>query len=82
LVIPANFRVFLKPPFDQHFGYEVSFGCHGSQVFRIVKTVWIDDLTKAYSAFVSTDSDHKAGHKFARAVFGADEKTEYAEGFD
>jgi hypothetical protein len=82
MVNAVDFRVYLKPPFEQHFPYEISFGCDGSQVFRIVKTVSVDDLTNAYSVFMGTDRGRGAGYKFARAVFGADEKTEYAEGFD
>jgi hypothetical protein len=79
----ADFRVFPKPPFDRQFWYEISFGCEGSQVSRIVKAASTDDLTNGYSAFLDTDRGHEAGHKFARAVFGADEMTEdYAEGFE
>jgi hypothetical protein len=83
MVIPADFRVYLGPPFDRQFVYEISFGCLGSPVFRIVKTVSMDDLTNAYSTFLSTDRGRDAGHKFAMAVFGVDEGTEeYSEGFD
>jgi hypothetical protein len=80
MFIPADFRIFLKPPFDRHLWYEISFGCESSQVSRIVKTVSIDDITNAYAVFLGTDRGHEAGYQFARAVFGADDKTEeYAE---
>jgi hypothetical protein len=53
MVIPVQFRAFLGAPFDKPFWYEISFGCEGSQVSRIVRTVSIDDLKNAYSAFLT-----------------------------
>jgi hypothetical protein len=82
MAIPVQFRAFLAAPFDKPLWYEISFGCEGSQVFRIVRTVSIDDLRSAYSAFVSSVSGHEAGQGLARAVFGADAETEYRRGFD
>src|SRR5579862_525697 len=81
MVNAVNFRLFLKPPFDKRLWYEISFGCEGSQVSRMVKTVSTDDLWNAYSAFLSSDQGHQDGHVLARIVFGADDETQYAEGF-
>jgi len=63
MFIPADFRIFLKPPFDRHLWYEISFGCESSQVSRIVKTVSIDDITNAYAVFLGTDRGHEAGSR-------------------
>jgi hypothetical protein len=82
MVIPVQFKVFLGAPFDQPLWYEISFGCEGSQVLRIVRTVSIDDLKGAYSTFVSYGSGHEAGQELARAVFGAGEGAEYVDGLD
>jgi hypothetical protein len=83
MVIPVDFRMFLKPPFEQRLWFEISFGCEGSQLSRLVKAISIDDLKVAYSSFVGSDGGREARHKLARAVFGADEGTEeYAEAFD
>jgi hypothetical protein len=82
MVIPVQFRAFLGAPFDKPFWYEISFGCEGSQVSRIVRTVSIDDLKNAYSAFLSSGSGHEAGQGLARAVFGADAEPEYRRDFD
>jgi hypothetical protein len=78
----VRFNLFLRPPFEEHFWYELSFGCEGSQVFRIVRTTSIDDIASAYSAFTASDRGSAPGHLLARSVFGVDVQTEYKEGFE
>jgi hypothetical protein len=82
MVNPVDFQVFLRPPFDQRFWFEISFGCESSQVFRIIETVSLEDLTTAHSAFMSSDRSREAGHIFGKAIFGADEEAEYMAGFE
>ena len=82
MVKAVRFNLFLKPPFEKHFWYELSFGCEGSQVFRIVRTTSTDDIASAYSAFMGSDRGPAAGRLLARAVLGIDEQTEYKKGFE
>jgi hypothetical protein len=82
MVSPVEFRIFLKPPFERHLWYEFSFGCAGSQVSRVVKTVSITDLTNAYAGFAGSDHGPDSGKRFAQVVFAVNDESEYLEAFD
>lgn len=76
MVNPIQFKVFLRPPIEQGFSYEISFGCEGSPVYRVVKTVSVKQVVDAYETFMTTDHGGQAGHIFGRAVYGVDESAE------
>ena len=83
MVKPLVLKLFLRPPFQQGFSFEISFGCEGSPVHRLQKTGSVGQVVDAYEAFMATDHGRQAGHIFGRAVYGvADESTEDTEGLD
>ena len=69
MIAPIVFSIYLKPPFDSPLHYEISYGCSGSPVHRILTTVPPEDIGAAYTAFVESDRGKKAGFDLARNVF-------------
>lgn len=82
MITVTDFQLFLAPPFNQPLWYEISFGCEGSQVFRIIKTVSSEDIRDGHSAFTGSSRDNEAGNRFAKSVFESAGKTPYEEGFE
>jgi hypothetical protein len=69
MIAPIVFSIYLKPPFDSPLHYEISYGCSGSPVHRILTTVPPEDIGAAYTAFVESDRGKQAGFDLARNVF-------------
>jgi hypothetical protein len=51
MVTPVSFSIYLKPPFVVPMHSEISYGCEGSPVHRIVVSVPPDRVESAYRGF-------------------------------
>ena len=79
MVTPVSVSVYLKPPFEAPFYYELSYGCGGSPVHRIVVSVPSDRVESAYRDFLKSDQSKQAGFEFARQVLDLNSDEEYVE---
>jgi|SRR5271157_589495 len=70
MVAPFSLTLYLKPPFEAPLQYELSFGCEGSAVHRVVATVPAATVEKAYRAYITTNQSEEAGVELVKAVFG------------
>lgn len=70
MISPFVMRVYLRPPFESPLHYELSFGCSGSPVHRIVESVPAATVEQAYKLYVGTDRSELAGMDLAKTVFG------------
>jgi hypothetical protein len=79
MVTPFALTLYLRPPFQAPLDYELSFGCSGSPVHRVVTTVPAAAVEQAYRVYIATDRGRPAGNEFVKAVFALDREQEYVK---
>jgi|ERR1035437_2410496 hypothetical protein len=82
MVAPFSLTLYLKPPFEVPLRYELSFGCAGSPVHRVVATVPPATIEQAYNAYIATHRGEEAGLELVKAVFALEGDQEYYRSVD
>ena len=74
MVVPIAFKIFFVAPFIRALEWELSFGCEGSQVHRVMCSISPDEVAMHVDRFVAGDRSANERHIFARAVLGLEPK--------
>ena len=74
---PLRFCIYFKAPFKSSLRWELSFGCAGSQVHRVIGSTSAEEVMTHLSAFMASDRSRDSGSVFARNVMSLERDQEY-----
>jgi hypothetical protein len=82
MVVPVEFHLYLNPPFIAPLFYELSYGCTGSPLLRVVASFATDQVNAIYDAFVNGVKRPRHGFEFAKAFLPVDQLIDSVDSSD